>query len=134
LIDYLQATVHHLAVLAVAQARQYEEIAGEVSELRARVDRSAAGGALMGSQLRFRADPVRHFEGRRDPRDRLEQLRADRREARRNFARFWNAWPNGISQKDINCAIDGYADDMLSALVYSVERDLEHESEADSAP
>ena len=38
LIDYLQATVHHLAVLAVAQARQYEDIADEVAELRARVD------------------------------------------------------------------------------------------------
>jgi hypothetical protein len=37
-------------------------------------------------------------------------------------------------KRNINCAIDGYADDMLSALVYSVERDLEHESEADSAP
>jgi hypothetical protein len=38
LIDYLQATVHHLAVLAVAQARQYEDIAEEVAELRARVN------------------------------------------------------------------------------------------------
>ena len=37
LIDYLQATVHHLAVLAVAQARQYEDIAEEVAELRAQV-------------------------------------------------------------------------------------------------
>ena len=38
LIDYLQATVHHLAVLAVAHARQYEDIADEVAELRARVE------------------------------------------------------------------------------------------------
>ena len=38
LIDYLQATVHHLAVLAVAQSRQYEDIAEEVAELRARVN------------------------------------------------------------------------------------------------
>ena len=37
LIDYLQATVHHLAVLAVAQARQYEDIAEEVAALRAQV-------------------------------------------------------------------------------------------------
>ena len=36
LIDYLQATVHHLAVFAVAQARQYEDIAEEVADLRAR--------------------------------------------------------------------------------------------------
>jgi hypothetical protein len=38
LIDYLQATVHHLAVLAVAQARQYEDMADEVADLRARVN------------------------------------------------------------------------------------------------
>jgi len=38
LIDYLQAMVHHLAALAVAQARQYEDLSEEVAELRARVD------------------------------------------------------------------------------------------------
>jgi hypothetical protein len=37
-IDYLEATVHHLAVLAIAQSRQYEDLAEEVTELRARVN------------------------------------------------------------------------------------------------
>lgn len=38
LIDYLQATVHHLAVLAVAQSRQYEDLSNEVTDLRRRLD------------------------------------------------------------------------------------------------
>ena len=60
LIDYLQATVHHLAVLAVAQARQYEDIAEEVAELRARVA-ACTDGALMGSQHPLPASPAAHF-------------------------------------------------------------------------
>ena len=35
-IEYLEATVHHLAVLAIAQSRQYEDLSEEVAELRAR--------------------------------------------------------------------------------------------------
>jgi hypothetical protein len=70
----------------------------------------------------------------RDPRDRLEQLQAERREAKAQIREVLErlAERHGISQKDINYAIDGYADDMLSDLVYSLERDLEHESEAGS--
>jgi hypothetical protein len=37
-MEYLEATVHHLAVLAIAQSRQYEELSEEVTELRARVN------------------------------------------------------------------------------------------------
>jgi hypothetical protein len=37
-IEYLEATVHHLAVLAIAQSRQYEDLSGEMTELRARVN------------------------------------------------------------------------------------------------
>jgi hypothetical protein len=37
-IEYLEATVHHLAVLAIAQSRQYEDLSEEVTELRARVN------------------------------------------------------------------------------------------------
>jgi cell division protein FtsB len=37
-IEYLEATVHHLAVLAIAQSRQYEDMSEEVAELRARVN------------------------------------------------------------------------------------------------
>jgi hypothetical protein len=36
---------------------------------------------------------------------------------------------HGIEQRDIPYAIDGYADDMLSDLVYGIERDLEHRCE-----
>jgi hypothetical protein len=73
---------------------------------------------------------------RRDPRDSLDQLRADRREAKAQIREVLErlAERHGISQKDVTYAIDGYADDMLSDLVYSVERDLEHQSEAGSLP
>jgi hypothetical protein len=38
LTTYLQAAVHHLAILAVAQAEQTEQLAAEVAALRARID------------------------------------------------------------------------------------------------
>ena len=34
---YLQAAVHHLAILAVAQAQQTEQLSAEIAALRARV-------------------------------------------------------------------------------------------------
>jgi hypothetical protein len=37
-IEYLDATVHHLAVLAIAQSRQYEDLSEEVTELRTHVN------------------------------------------------------------------------------------------------
>jgi hypothetical protein len=90
----------------------------------------------MGSQLPLAANRTRSFESRPDARDRLEQLRVDQRAAKAELREVLErlAERHGISQKDINYAIDGYADDMLSDLVYSVERDLEHESEAGSVP
>ena len=88
----------------------------------------------MGSQHPLPASSPRAFESRHDPRERLEQLHADRREAKAQLREVLErlAEQHGISQKDINYAIDGYADDMLSDLVYSVERDLEHQSEEGS--
>ncbi|HEY2611737.1 MAG TPA: hypothetical protein VGI94_13075 [Reyranella sp.] len=90
----------------------------------------------MGSQHPLPPSAPHVFESRPDPRDRLEQLHADRREAKAQLREVLErlAERHGISQKDINYAIDGYADDMLSDLVYSVERDLEHQSEAGSMP
>jgi hypothetical protein len=38
LTTYLHATVHHLAILAVAQAQQTEQLSAEVAALRARVE------------------------------------------------------------------------------------------------
>jgi hypothetical protein len=37
-IEYLEATVHHLAVLAIAQSRQYEDLSEELTKLRVRVN------------------------------------------------------------------------------------------------
>jgi hypothetical protein len=37
-LDYLEATVHHLAVLTIAQALQFEDLSEEVDELRARLN------------------------------------------------------------------------------------------------
>ena len=37
-LEYLEATVHHLAVLAIAQSQQYEDLSQEVDELRVRVN------------------------------------------------------------------------------------------------
>ena len=90
----------------------------------------------MGSQHPRSPSAPSALESRYDPRERLEQLNADRREAKAELREVLErlAERHGISQTDINYAIDGYADDMLSDLVYSVERDLEHESEAGSLP
>ena len=42
MLDYLQATVLHLAIVSVAQARQHEQLTAEVDELRARLGPSAS--------------------------------------------------------------------------------------------
>jgi hypothetical protein len=85
----------------------------------------------MGSQRPLPTQPAHAFESRHDPRASLERLNSDRREAKAQLREVLErlAERHGISQKEINYAIDGYADDMLSDLVYSVERDLEHERE-----
>ena len=89
----------------------------------------------MDGQLPLPANRAGILESRPDARDRLEQLRADQRSAKAELREVLErlAERHGISQKDINYAIEGYADDMLSDLVYSVERDLERESEEVSA-
>jgi hypothetical protein len=42
LIAYLQATVLHLSIVSVAQARQYENLAAEIDELRDEIARVRA--------------------------------------------------------------------------------------------
>ena len=66
----------------------------------------------------------------RDPQDRLTHLRADTLEAKAKIRGVLDelAERHGLSAKDIDDAM-GYADDMLSDAVYSVERILEHEIE-----
>ena len=72
--------------------------------------------------------------------DRLEamapELHGDRREAKAQLREVLErlAERHGIAQKDINYAIDGYSNDMLSDLTYSVQRDLEYEIEERSVP
>jgi hypothetical protein len=90
----------------------------------------------MGSQLPLPASRTPSFVSRPNAQDRLEQLHADKRAAKAELRDVLERLVerHGISQKDINYAIDGYADDMLSDLVYSVERDLEHQREEGSVP
>ena len=67
----------------------------------------------------------------RRPDERLAELQADKREATARLREVLEAMARkyGISAKDVSYAIDGYAADMLSDLVYGIERDLEHEAE-----
>ena len=65
------------------------------------------------------------------PDERLAELQADKLEATARLREVLEAVAAkyGIPAKDVSYAIDGYADDMLSDLVYGIERDLEHEIE-----
>ena len=71
-----------------------------------------------------------------EPQERLEQLHADMRDAKAELREVLErlAARHGISQKDVSYAMDGYADNLLSDLVYGVERDLEHECEEADPP
>jgi hypothetical protein len=68
------------------------------------------------------------------PHERLAELRADMREAKARLRQVLEALSDkyDISAKDVAYAIDGYADDMLSDLVFGIERDLEHAAEAEA--
>ena len=67
--------------------------------------------------------------------ERLAELRADMREAKARLRAVLEALAAkyDISAKEVSYAIDGYADDMLSDLVFGIERDLEHAAE-EAAP
>ena len=119
-------------MLAIAQSRQYEDLSEEVADLRARVNACGRwcidGQPASSSGKRaayFREPSTIRATGWSSSTPISARPRPQLREVLERLAER-----HGISQKDINYAIDGYADDMLSDLVYSVERDLEHESEA----
>ena len=61
-------------------------------------------------------------------------LNADLREAKARLRQVLEAVADkyDISAKDISYAIDGYADDMLSDLVFGLQRDLENEAESEA--
>ena len=65
------------------------------------------------------------------PYERLAELHADLREAKARLRQVLEAVADkyDIPAKDVSYAIDGYADDMLSDLVYGIQRDLEHAAE-----
>jgi hypothetical protein len=67
---------------------------------------------------------------RRDPQEHLAAMKADVLEAKAKIRAALDelAERHGVPAKDIDDAM-GYADDMLSDAVYSVERALEHEIE-----
>jgi hypothetical protein len=68
------------------------------------------------------------------PHERLAELRADMRETKARVRRVLEALADkhDIPAKDVSYAIDGYADDMLSDLVFGIERDLENAAEAEA--
>jgi hypothetical protein len=65
------------------------------------------------------------------PHERLAELRSDVREAKARLRQVLEALADkyGITAKDVSYAVDGYADDMLSDLVFGIERNLEHEAQ-----
>jgi hypothetical protein len=76
------------------------------------------------------------FESRRDPRDRLIELRRDMAAARNKIREALQelADRQHIAPKDVTYAMEGYTDDLLSDLVYHVERELQHEIEEGTQP
>ena len=70
------------------------------------------------------------LEPQRDPQERLANLKADVVEAKARIRAVLDelAERHGVPAKDVDDAM-GYADDMLSDAVYSVERALEQELE-----
>jgi hypothetical protein len=72
-------------------------------------------------------------ESRRDPRDRLVALQDDIAGAKAAIKAVMDgvAVRHGITARDVDEAIDGYADDMLADRIFHVERDLEREIEGE---
>lgn len=68
------------------------------------------------------------------PHVRLAELDADLREAKARLRQVLEALADkyDIPAKDVSYAIDGYADDMLSDLVFGIQRDLEHAADAEA--
>jgi len=88
----------------------------------------------MSIQLPLPAGWARQGVSLRDPADRLRNLQLDRGEARKRVREVleWLAGRHGIAPRHVGDALEGYADDMLSDLVFFVEREIE--SEIDGGP
>ena len=74
-----------------------------------------------------------HIQSRRDPADRLAALQDDLAGARAAIKVVLEgvAARHGIAARDVNEALEGYADGMLSDMIFHVERDLEREIEGE---
>jgi hypothetical protein len=68
------------------------------------------------------------------PHERLAELNADLKEAKARVRQVLEAVADkyDIPAKDVTYAVDGYADDMLSDLVFGIQRDLEHAAETEA--
>ena len=69
------------------------------------------------------------IESRRDPSDRLTSLQNDVAGAKASIKDVMDgvAARHGIAARDVDDALEGYADSMLSDMIFHVERDLERE-------
>jgi hypothetical protein len=76
------------------------------------------------------------FESRRDPRDWLAALHRDVAMARTKIREVLDelAAKHGVPRRDVTYAMEGYADNLLSDVVYNVERSIEHEIEGQTEP
>ena len=83
----------------------------------------------MGTQLPLPAGWA--FSATSEPREQLDELARDKREAKAEIRAALDrlAAKHGASARDLNHAIEGYADDMINDALFEVER--EHNSEAD---
>jgi hypothetical protein len=85
----------------------------------------------MAIQLPFPVHWARLESRRGDARGRLDSLRRDVLMTKAAIRSALDELANrhGIPRKDIDYAVEGYADDMLSDAIYSLERALERELE-----
>jgi hypothetical protein len=85
----------------------------------------------MAIQLPFPVHWARLESRRGDARGRLDSLRRDVLTTKAAIRSALDELANrhGIPRKDIDYAVEGYADDMLSDAIYSLERALERELE-----
>jgi hypothetical protein len=76
------------------------------------------------------------FESRRDPRDRLADLQRDVAAAKAKIRGALDqlADRHGILRRDVTYAMEGYADNLQSDVVYNVERNLDREIEGEPQP
>ena len=76
------------------------------------------------------------FESRRDPRDRLAALHRDMAISRAQIREALDelAVKHGVSKRDVTYAMEGYAENLLSDVVYNVERAIAHEIEGQTEP